>query len=161
MLHILTCCLQGLRSVAVSPSRWHLWTPIGCSLKERVWLWVSSLPLVSLYEQKGGTFKSPSLLRPLLYTQADSASVMAGAAHWHLPNSRGMPLSPTTPPCFLWRQTGRLNWAESRQKRTVWQTRPHISKTKWKRLLNTCHKVSSGLIFISYLRQRRTVGLDT
>lgn len=108
------------------------------------------LPTCQCCRTGGGTVRkacsqSPSPLHPLKqHTQADQSSVMAGAAaRWHLPNSRGMPLSLTAPPCPLQRRTRRLNWAESRL--------PDISKTKREKLLSTCDKVSSGLIFLSYL----------
>lgn len=65
--------------------------------------------LLGQWVLKKGMFKGPSLLHALLCTQASPASVMAGAAHWHSPNSRRVPLSPTAPPCLLMRQTDRLN----------------------------------------------------
>ena len=124
----------------------------------------SHLSVLLRYTRKAWS-EAPPCSPALLYTQADPASVMAGggAAHWHLPNSRGTPASLTAHPRPLWRQTGRLNWAESRLWWTAWETRPHISKTKWKRLeLNTCHKVSSRFnIHQVSLSQRKTVGLDS
>lgn len=44
-------------------------------------------------DMRGNGRKAPPCSLALFYTQADPASVMAGAARWHLPNSRGMPLS--------------------------------------------------------------------
>ena len=161
MLHTLTGCHQGSRRVAVIHSRLRLFTPIGCCLEEWAWFLLSSPPVVSLGWTVGTEERHVHKPLPAPCTQATPASVMAGAAHWHLPNCCCMPLSQTALPCLLRRQTDRLSWKQivvntpSHQQDKVEEAAKHMSQGKpWFNiyLMSLSHKLEMLNVDLESLR---------